>query len=183
MSPIWLLCNQKGHIHMLRICKRSHTQSLHSRILFWLKVSSSELLHMAPLKWSYHFDLCWSPRLGIKSFHFLPKAQFYLLVYEPTSNYLTSRLFITQHYVLYQSNQVLFPLAICSCLGLPSAKLCHQLQSLVFVYSIFVGSEGSEEIHFSNVTKIPQRYVEFISICAVSTSLVCWSYQEVVKQN
>ena len=47
---------------------------------------------MAPLKWSYHLDLCWYPPLGIEPFHFLPKAQFYWLFYEATFDYLTSQL-------------------------------------------------------------------------------------------
>ena len=87
--------------------------------------------------------------------------------------------------MLYHPNQILLsqllPLVICSCQGLPSATLCHQFQSLVFLYSISHRSEGSEEIHFSNVTRIPQQYVGFVSICVVSSSLVCQSYQEVVK--
>ena len=59
---------------------------------------------------------------------------------------------------------------------LPTSK------SRFFVF-LFVVFEGSEEVHFSNETKTPQRYDEFVSICAVSTSLVCQSYQDVVKQH
>ena len=116
--------------------QRPHTQSLYSRVLFWMRVTSLKLLHMVSLKWSYHLDLCWSPQLGIKSFHLLPRSQFYWLIYEVTSDYLTSRLFVTEHYIHHHSNQVLFsqllPLAACSSLGRPSATLCHQFQSLVF---------------------------------------------------
>ena len=176
-----------------RICKTSRTQSLYSVFflffLFWLKVFSSELVYITPPKWSYHLGLCWSPLLVSsvrnRTISFSWKSTILFIGLRGNVWLLATQLFVTQHYVLHHSNQVLFSQlllwVICSSLGLPSATLCHQLQSLVVLYSLLVKSEGSEEIHFSNVTKIPQQYVDFVFIFFVSTSLVCRSYRKVVK--
>ena len=46
---------------------------------------------------------------------------------------------------------------------------------------MLVKSEGSEEIHFSNVTKIPWRFVDFVSIFVVSTSLSWVSLSDLIN--
>ena len=46
MWPIQLFCNWTDHIHKLRICKRSHTQSVHSRVYFdWKSLPQSFCKH------------------------------------------------------------------------------------------------------------------------------------------